>query len=508
MDPINNPQEGCVPISSNCVIWQGPDIPCISLCRGDSVSAVIYKLATELCTLLDTFNISVYEISCFNLGNCGPVDFKDLVQLLIEKICILENLPVSTGNIDGTLTTVVSICSEFYTKNAEGDLVTSLPVVTYVSAIGNRVCELIGQISTINSTLATLDNRVSVLESTTPDSTDLPTVESVCIAPGTNSMDQLLEGLEEAFCELRTTTGLSTDIISAISAACSIGTSAKLYGTGTMNSIQGWYSTPFNLAQSFSNLWKTVCDMRSAITFIKNNCCATGADAIDLGMTATLDGDNVVIYFNGTIPDTMLDATGGSTVIITDSVGGGPISKPNVLIKQNHLSSNTPLIIPVTSTINTSAEIYVNIQGKFQEISTGSVYNVPLTDTIYSGECPVIGITFSYTTLDWSFTWNGAPASIVVQVLNGMGNVVQSMTLAVSTPSQYGQFTGLTQNSNYSVRLVIHGKPCTALPFTTLAYTCLIPSLQPTTFDYSDPTGTLTGSTIATWQVIYNSLNY
>ena len=43
---------GCDNISSNCVIWQGPDIACINLCSGDSVSEVVSKLATEVCTLI------------------------------------------------------------------------------------------------------------------------------------------------------------------------------------------------------------------------------------------------------------------------------------------------------------------------------------------------------------------------------------------------------------------------------------------------------------------------
>ena len=46
-------QEGCNPMSSNCVIWQGPDIPCIKLCKGDSISDITAKLAEELCTLLE-----------------------------------------------------------------------------------------------------------------------------------------------------------------------------------------------------------------------------------------------------------------------------------------------------------------------------------------------------------------------------------------------------------------------------------------------------------------------
>ena len=32
---------GCNPVSSNCVVWQGPDLACIDLCKGDTVSNVV-----------------------------------------------------------------------------------------------------------------------------------------------------------------------------------------------------------------------------------------------------------------------------------------------------------------------------------------------------------------------------------------------------------------------------------------------------------------------------------
>ena len=49
MQPVNNKQVYSTPISSNSVIWQGPNISCINLCKGDSVSDIVYKLAVELC---------------------------------------------------------------------------------------------------------------------------------------------------------------------------------------------------------------------------------------------------------------------------------------------------------------------------------------------------------------------------------------------------------------------------------------------------------------------------
>ncbi len=51
--PINTKPSGCVTTSSNCVVWQGPDISFLDLCTGDTVSDVIVALADKVCLLLN-----------------------------------------------------------------------------------------------------------------------------------------------------------------------------------------------------------------------------------------------------------------------------------------------------------------------------------------------------------------------------------------------------------------------------------------------------------------------
>ena len=69
MKPLNLDNSPCSPISSNCVVWQGPDISCLNLCTGDTISDVVAAMATELCTILDTlkgFILSIiYNIQIF-----------------------------------------------------------------------------------------------------------------------------------------------------------------------------------------------------------------------------------------------------------------------------------------------------------------------------------------------------------------------------------------------------------------------------------------------------------
>ena len=81
---------GCMPISSNCVIWQGPNIPCLNLCKGDTITDVLYKLATDYCELLEQLDPTKYDLSCLNNTSCAIENFADLIQEVINKICEVE----------------------------------------------------------------------------------------------------------------------------------------------------------------------------------------------------------------------------------------------------------------------------------------------------------------------------------------------------------------------------------------------------------------------------------
>jgi len=54
----NITSSGCIPTSSDCIIWQGPNIACINLCTGDSITDVTYKLAEKLCAVQSAYDLT------------------------------------------------------------------------------------------------------------------------------------------------------------------------------------------------------------------------------------------------------------------------------------------------------------------------------------------------------------------------------------------------------------------------------------------------------------------
>jgi hypothetical protein len=180
MKPLNYDNSPCSPISSNCVIWQGPDIPCIKLCAGDTISDVTAKLATELCAVLETLNVSNYDLSCFNLVACDPNDFQALIQFLIEQICALQTeLDIVADPATSPVNVPKSASADTLVTVAPCFVVGTQTVMTvseYAIESGTRICSLIQQITIINSNITNLDFRVTSLESAPAPSFILPSI--------------------------------------------------------------------------------------------------------------------------------------------------------------------------------------------------------------------------------------------------------------------------------------------------------------------------------------------
>ena len=265
MKPLNLDNSPCSPISSNCVIWQGPNIPCIKLCTGDTVSDVVFKLATELCTIIDQLNVSNYDLSCFASTACPPADFQALIQFLINQICEAQGITVDpTKTSTGCPDCVIKVAPCFVEGTA-----TTMQLVDYVIMIGNRICSLITEISVLQNQIDNIDARVTVLENTPTPTFTLPSIIVNCtlddgIIVGGNSypIDQVLNALVNdsvyGYCALTGATGLPADLLSAVASQCIANTDDSLYYPGDSMSTAyagTWVNSPFTVADAITNLW-------------------------------------------------------------------------------------------------------------------------------------------------------------------------------------------------------------------------------------------------------------
>lgn len=292
MKPLNLDNSPCSPVSSNCVIWQGPNIDCIDLCTGDSISTVVYKLATELCTIMNQLDLTNLDLACLKVGTNPPETFSELIQLLINKICNTptgSNLPAAIT--DPCPTNCIVPIAECFQSGTQ----TTMLLLDYVQMIGEKVCSLVDQIDTINNNITNIDKRVTILENkpvpepyelppmlvdcTLADTAALPSVPSAILAGNSYKIDVVLQALvnddNHGYCALLSALGQPGNVTTAYQFQSN--TSAGLYvptlasspslfncGTAMQSEYSSWIATPQNLSDSFINLWITVSDIRKA----------------------------------------------------------------------------------------------------------------------------------------------------------------------------------------------------------------------------------------------------
>jgi hypothetical protein len=273
MKPLNLDNKPCSPISSNCVIWSGRNLPCINLCTGDTVTDVIEKLATELCTIMDQLDISNYDLKCFNITACPPSTFAELLQFLIEQICASQGISTTGKDLtSGCPDCVVQMADCFITGPQ-----TTMQLVDYVNLIASRVCSIGETIIAMQTQITNIDNRVTVLENAVPPTYVLPSIETNCLASYMSGavsatidlvLDTLLNDPTIGYCSLIDATGLPTELLSAVAGACITATTPTLshppipFGTLYLGT---WINSPITVADTINNIWITICDIYNGV---------------------------------------------------------------------------------------------------------------------------------------------------------------------------------------------------------------------------------------------------
>lgn len=280
MEPVSNSSNlgktGCNYQSTQCVIWEGPNLPCINLCKGDSIQDVVYKLATEVCNMADalTIDVTTIDFDCILEGdNTRPDNLQETIQALIYKACAPATV---TPGSETTLPNVVLPDCLRYT-DTEGDVVSTLPLDEYVLLFAGSFCNLVNTVDSIQVQLDSHEERIDVIETTlaglgTPGTgtATVPTINPNCVTgtPGTAvDIDVAFEALEADYCSFKFSVGTPIEFATMLNSQCaSLGGEDQLSnGSVQMEDLAGWQSTPNSVADSLTNAWLTICDMRAKL---------------------------------------------------------------------------------------------------------------------------------------------------------------------------------------------------------------------------------------------------
>lgn len=477
MKPLNIDKTGCSNISSNCVVWQGPDIECINLCKGDSVTEVVYKLALELCSLMNTFDLKNYDLKCFSVGICQPQTFQEFINILISKICALQDCnpacsdscnpcptnPVVTSTMaaamSGSSDMYVPIAKEFQFKSSIGDDVTMLKVGDYAQAIGNKVSTLVNSASILQNTLSDHSARIAALETAPAPEFSMPTVTPVGVLPKeATSMQLVLSATEQQFTELKTALGDPNSIyrnVQKIDANISDLKSLSVPGSN-VSSLRGFTVQPVSLADVVGNMLVMLKDMRAAIVNITDNYIPSDCDAIALDLYATIKNNQLVFYFTGKLPKTTFTSTNNQPTIVTvsDSHGASVEYSIDIFTVLNAPSGYT---VDIADTrLVSSDNLVITCSPSFTSKLNGSVCKSYLSYTVMNDvPLPFMTYTPSTDSIDFLFTSSDGTRAYTVELLDSTGQILKgSQTIVSSTVKAFtGTFSKLESRTLYKARI-------------------------------------------------------
>ena len=439
MIPVNNKHIApCSPISSNCVIWQGPDIPCINLCNGDTVSDVVAKLGTELCDLIDatcTCNPDLTGLDLKCLPTTPLTDLEAVLQAIINKLCSITPGTTPLPNI------TLPLCLRY--NDPLGNPVTQLPLDQFAILLGNKICLILSDITNIQTAIASLQSRVTILENCVlpcvpqgPVGNEVE-VLSDCLFPGSLvPVSQLLLALESDFCSFRNAVGSITLINAAVSAQCLFGSTPKLSGTGNYGSTSGWVNTPTTLAESNINQWLVICDLYAAVKSIQDNCCVVGCNGVVFNVSyVTVDQNNdgvvealTLNFSTSTIPAGFSDCGGQTTITITDSNGSSITQIVNIASLANNPAGTTISLAGLNTLNAVTVQIPFCMSDGTSQCSDKQTLVIPLNIP-----CPAVTATAVLTDINVSFP-------------NALGTGVTYTIVAIDTTT--GATLGSTVKTN------------------------------------------------------------
>jgi len=460
MKPLNNDDPGCNYTSSNCVIWQGPDLDCIKLCKGDSISDVVAKLATELCTVLDTLDVINYDVTCLNL-NTTPANFHDFIQVLVNTICALQT---ATGTVTPLVVQTegqLPVARMFQYVDAFGNTVTTMPLPSYVTAIGNAVNTQNGQIAVLETVTAVHTDQITQVQArvnSIPDTSQQNlVVPDTCILPAVPTpVSDVVAVMSNILCSLQAATGTPTEIYTAVSKQCTGLATQKTLSNSllTYNGIPGWNNLMNNGAAALNNIELVLCDVISAIRTVQL-CCNSGCSSIALALTANVTGTDINVFLTGTVPPQFIDCPGpGALVTITDSSGNFFTTHTSILGVVNGSYVISTLSTPVDPAKNITVTIMPCLIDTANNTTCQSVISFVIVSQV---NCPVM----TYTPSTDAIAFSGVPTigtnTYNVELYDATATtLISSVSQMITFPTVFtGDFLGLGPNLSYAIRVVI-----------------------------------------------------
>lgn len=451
------------PVSSDLVIWEGPTIPCLDLCTGETTSSVISKVGDKICKIVtDIEALQNLDYACLLVELDKVADLQDpdkfslklLFQVLLANECKLKDL-INSINCSNSTTTNVDLtglnlsCITQEVINLCGQIPAVLDIKKVLQAIINILCDIQDDVADLLIRIITLEARFDSLGDPLSGGYTEPTIDASCLNPAPYTATgnvplpmhtHLPQITDAAVCALQTLVGSETDVALAIAAQC------LTDYTDNPDIIKN----AVNLSQSATNKEIIICDLINRVTSIENTCCSfdcndiyigylnsynSGTEEFTLDFTFGAGTDIPLVFTDCGAKITVTDWKGiikifniapgtlvnGASVVLGMAGSGLDLSKPiSIKIETCFENSQTGLVCKdcFTGILNAASDLTAD---------TCWTFAIPDTDlpscSDYKFRYSTIITTFGVITLSNNNTTIGGPPSVVIPTYSVPNNI-------------------------------------------------------------------------------------
>lgn len=283
-----NLSKDCIPQSSDCIIWQGPDIECLDLCYGDNITTVLYKLALLVCDILtraengelcDCEGNSTGRIYTCTLAIDQPVTYTATSEEIIEYIFTYF---ICNGQVGVTQEgrSVLEILREKialpqqlqYTDPLTNEIVTELFVTDYTEYLATKMCEVMqgntqqdGQIEQLFNAINGINEALTDI--VIPEPVTVKTNSTYSGGPGQEVLiEEAYEEFEANYCNYKNALLGDVNDWESNFYCEQQGNVAQLSNPeSNLNDLPNWKTDLTLVANQYNNLNLIVDDMRTAL---------------------------------------------------------------------------------------------------------------------------------------------------------------------------------------------------------------------------------------------------
>jgi len=371
---------------------------------------------------------------------------------------------------------ILPVGLRYYDLN--GDLVTQLPLDDYLQLIGNHIVTLIDEVDTLTSAIDDLTQRVTTIENNLPTYVPVPEISMPGIMPDSElyPLQDVLTELALQFIDLRNATGTPTALSTAITyEGGTLKDEQQLSGVGLMKELSGWVEEPTTVADTITNIWLTILDMRAAMISCLIPTGSVTCDDVVIGFTAVVNptGNFVTLNFlTSNVPAGFYDENPlGSILNITDAAGHSWFTRVNVSLLA---SSVTGIQINLANTsINANLDLQFDLTTVVTNGQISCTKNTTVTTSTTVNACTSVSFVPAQTSISWSF--NPPVTENIIYSLSISGGSLSPLVRSYTNPSSVVSdvLSGLTADTEYTFifRYTLTGESsvlCSTYNITTL----------------------------------------